>query len=174
MAERPMECSHCKKPVKVIYKEIVGNSINVTEMCADCPILKEKLHGSMYIKTEEGQIEEAKLICGHCGTSLESIIEENPVGCSECYSVFGDVIINELIESHQIPPSLQKTLASKKAQLIHIGRAPNKAASIAPPDKLTALNEALNEAIKRENYEQAALLRDQIKALMEKKDDKKE
>jgi protein arginine kinase activator len=33
------------------------------------------------------------------------------------------------------------------------------------------LNEALNEALKRENYEQAAFLRDQIKALMEKTSD---
>ncbi|HEY5235244.1 MAG TPA: UvrB/UvrC motif-containing protein, partial [Rhabdochlamydiaceae bacterium] len=29
-------------------------------------------------------------------------------------------------------------------------------------------NEALNEALKRENYEQAAMLRDQIKTLTEK------
>jgi protein-arginine kinase activator protein McsA len=34
---------------------------------------------------------------------------------------------------------------------------------------LTALNEALNEALKAENYEEAAMLRDQIKQIMEKK-----
>jgi protein arginine kinase activator len=31
--------------------------------------------------------------------------------------------------------------------------------------RLLALNEALNETIQREDYEQAALLRDQIKAI---------
>ena len=46
MAERPVECGQCKKPVKVLYKEIVGESKTCTEMCADCPILQEKLHGT--------------------------------------------------------------------------------------------------------------------------------
>jgi len=34
---------------------------------------------------------------------------------------------------------------------------------------MASLNEALNEALKRENYEQAAWLRDQIKNLKEEK-----
>lgn len=172
MAERPVECSHCKKSIKVIYKEIVNNSITVTEMCADCPVLAHKLQGEVTAK--EGKVEEAMgLYCGHCHTSLESVKTGNPLGCSECYNVFADFLISDLIAAEEVPPLLQKNLKVKKAQLIHIGKSPKKPAVIAPPAKLTALNEALNEAIKRENYEQAASLRDQIKALLETKNEQK-
>ena len=34
MAERPVECSHCKKPISTLYKEMTQDSTVVTEMCA--------------------------------------------------------------------------------------------------------------------------------------------
>jgi protein arginine kinase activator len=170
MAERPVECSHCKKSIKVIYKEIVDNSIICTETCADCPVLQQKLHGqSIEITPREGLTEtEAGLCCGNCRTSLESIKMGNPVGCSECYAVFSDVLIAELIATDKIPGPLKKEIALKKTQPLHIGKSPNKPLTIPSSSRLTALNEALNDALKRENYEQAAWIRDQIKALMNK------
>jgi protein arginine kinase activator len=67
-----------------------------------------------------------------------------------------------------IPTHLAKSISVKKNQTLHMGKSPH--ASMAPPasGRLTTLNEALNEALKKENYEQAAWLRDQIKALIEK------
>lgn len=175
MAERSVECNQCKKPVKVIYKEIIGNSIMVTEMCADCPILEQKLHGTpLQESTPEGKIEkEIGLACGRCRTLLESVKMGNPVGCSECYNVFGDVIIAELIEEQKIPSNLKKGLTIRKNQPIHTGKLLGKQISMPISNKLTELNVALNEALKRENYEEAAGLRDQIKALTEKKDESK-
>ncbi|MGH2639313.1 MAG: UvrB/UvrC motif-containing protein [Rhabdochlamydiaceae bacterium] len=49
-----------------------------------------------------------------------------------------------------------------------MGRSPQHSESPALSSKLTSLNEALNEAVKKENYEQAASIRDQIKALTDK------
>ena len=43
MADRPFECSHCKRPIKIIYKEIVDHSIVTTQMCGECPILEQQL-----------------------------------------------------------------------------------------------------------------------------------
>ena len=105
MAERPVECSHCKKTIKVIYKEIVGDSILCTEMCADCPILQQKLHGqNPELQIRETLSEaEAGLCCGNCRTTLESIQMGNPLGCSECYAVFSDVLISELSTMDKIP-----------------------------------------------------------------------
>lgn len=169
MVERPVECSHCKKPVKVIYKEIVDQSVVCTEMCADCPILQHKLHGSAYAVKAEGWTEgDAGLCCGNCHTSLESLKTGNPLGCSECYTVFGDILVSELIATDRIPQRLHKQLITKKIQSIHIGKTPAHPVTIPPSSRLATLNEALNEALKRENYEQAAWLRDQIKALEEK------
>jgi len=176
MAERPVECSHCKKPIKVTYKEITGNSIICTEMCADCPVLQQRLHGETPpVKKGESLVEgEAGLYCGNCKTSLEAVKMGNPLGCSECYSVFSDVLLNEIAAAEKVPLYLRKALSTKKTQPLHIGKSPHKPLTIPSSSRLTALNEALNEALKIENYEQAAWLRDQIKALTEKTDEGKE
>lgn len=175
MAERSVECNQCKKPVKIIYKEIIGNSIMVTEMCADCPILEQKLHGSPSTETVAGEKidQETGLACGKCRTLLESVNMGNPVGCSECYNVFGDAIISELIEEQKIPQNLKKGLSIRKNQPVHSGKLLGKQIGIPVSNKLTELNVALNEALKRENYEEAAGLRDQIKALKDKKNEPK-
>jgi protein arginine kinase activator len=54
-----------------------------------------------------------------------------------------------------------------------MGKSPGKQPSYTLSDQLHSLNASLNESLKRENYEQAAWLRDQIKALKEKTDDRK-
>lgn len=56
----------------------------------------------------------------------------------------------------------------KKTQPLHVGKTPNKPLTIPSSSRLKTLNEALNEALKKENYEQAAWIRDQIKDLTEK------
>ena len=163
MAERPVECSHCKKGIKVIYKEIVGDSIVCNEMCADCPVLQQRLHGQTAPSTAKAGLSETEsgLCCGHCRTSLESVKMGGPLGCSECYAVFGDILIAELSETERLPPGAE----AKKNQPLHIGKALKKPLTIPSSSRLTALNEALNEALKKENYEQAAWIRDQIKEI---------
>lgn len=164
MADRPVECSQCKKAIKVIYKEIVDTSIICTEMCADCPVLKQRLHG--HAATPSARTEtEAGLYCDNCRTSLDSIKMGNPLGCSECYSVFADVLTNELIAADRLPSRIKKEIPIKKTQTLHMGKSPTKPLTIPSSSRLMALNEALNEALKKENYEQAAWIRDQIKDL---------
>lgn len=164
MTERPIECSECKRPAKIVYKEILGNTINCTQMCTDCPVLQAKLHG------EAGKTDNkaGQVCCSSCGTSLESVQTGQPVGCTECYAVFNDFLIGEVIAVGAVPPTLQKKLAAERSQPIHIGKSPDQIVDITLSSRLASLNEALNDALKRENYEQAALLRDQIKTLSEK------
>ncbi len=95
----------------------------------------------------------------------------NPVGCFECYSVFGELLIGELIAQNKIPSRLRKGINLRRSQPLHIGKTPDKPLNIPSSNRLTALNEALNEALQVENYEEAAMLRDQIKQIMEKKGD---
>ncbi len=176
MAERPVECSHCKKSIKVTYKEIVTDSIVCTEMCEDCPVLQKKLHGEVSpAKEGNAPVEEAAdLYCDNCKTSLEAVKMGTPLGCGECYSVFSDLLLNELTASEKVPLYLRKALSATKSQPAHIGKTPHKPLTIPSSTRLTAFNEALNEALKIENYEQAAWLRDQIKALTEKSNEGKE
>ncbi len=168
MPDRPLDCTECKKPATVCYTEVVGSKLTRTIMCADCPHLEKKLHGTVH---REGPGKEAKttsLACGNCGTSLESIRMGHPLGCVECYEVFADVLIEELLKEKRISRHLT---SNKRTQPLHIGRAPGEVTEVSPTLRLIALNEALDETLIREDYEQAALLRDQIRAIKEKAKD---
>lgn len=169
--DRPLECSECKKPIAVHYTEIIGHSINRISMCADCPELQRRLHGSPMYRPNLTTQEEGStgLACGNCGTTLEAIRVGNPLGCSVCYEVFDDILIGEMLAAEKIPARLAQT---KKSIPIHIGRSPGEIQEMNPTLRLLALNEALSETLKREDYEQAAWLRDQIKALTENTENK--
>ena len=156
MTERPVECSHCQKPANITYKEIVNHQISCMEMCSDCPMLAQKLYGydvSDPLQTNRSLEGSPPIVCSHCMTTLEGIKTGNPLGCSACYVVFEETLLKELC-------------MDKKKMPLHAGKSPHKSTPVFSPEKLPALNEALTEALKKENYEQAACIRDQIKELM--------
>ncbi len=166
MAERPLECSECKRPIAVCYTEIVGDKMTRTWMCAECPVLERRLYGK--VKSEEPVPEESAaggLACGNCGTTLTEIRTGHGLGCPLCYEIFADVIIDDLIKSEGISRHLT---TNRKTMALHTGRAPGEVSEVSPTLRLIALNEALDEMLVREDYEQAAMLRDQIRALKEK------
>ena len=169
MTERPLECTECKKPIAVLYTQVIGDKVTRTVMCADCPHLERRL-GSVFKESSHVLTEqEASLACGVCGTTLEEIRTGHPLGCNACYDVFVDVLIDDLLKIGRISRHLT---SNKKTQPLHIGRAPGEVTEISPTLRLIALNEALDEMLIREDYEQAALLRDQIKVLKEKSKEK--
>lgn len=167
--DRPLECSECKKPISVRYTEIVGENIFRFHCCKDCPVLENRLSGTKRVSQVYTQDVHAGLACGNCGTTLESVRMGAPLGCSSCYEVFDEVILGELLAAKRLPARVSLT---KKSAPVHIGRAPGKAQEINPALKLLALNEALADTLKREDYEQAALLRDQIKELTDEEKEK--
>ncbi len=172
--DRPLECSECKKPISVHYSEIVGNEITFTGMCASCPELQKHLKGrpeDISTKTGEGK---TGLVCGECGTTLDYVKIARILGCEHCYKIFGDVVIEDMIASGKIPVK-----AGKKTfkQTLHVGRSPGETQELSPTMRLIALNEALEETLKKEDYEQSAMLRDQIKEITKgskEKDGKRE
>ena len=173
MSERPDECSHCKKPIKITYTQILREDQTQIQTCLDCPIFQQKMTGFSLEHKSKPAEQEMGLCCGNCGTTLESILTGNPLGCSECYAIFEDMLLEDLISTQSIPSRLESTLKRKKSQPLHIGKSAQTSVEIPTSSRLSALNEALNDALKKENYEQAAWLRDQIKDLMEKHHDPK-
>ncbi|MBA3722646.1 MAG: UvrB/UvrC motif-containing protein [Parachlamydiaceae bacterium] len=169
-ADRPLECGECKKPITVRYTEIVGDSIVNTSMCADCPELTRRLFGTTPAEQLHGITGQTNLGCGNCGTTLEDVKRGHRLGCMECYNVFGDLLLQEMQTAERLPPRI---LSGKKSQPTHIGRSPGESLVINLSSRLLALDEALKETLSREDYEQAAWLRDQIKALTENEDQKK-
>lgn len=171
LPDRPLECSECKRPIEVVYTEVVGPHMTQTSHCLECPILNRKLHGIRKDTLGGSLTGTAGLCCGNCGTTFDAIQMGNPLGCTTCYDVFADVIVTDMLAANKISPQVN---AGKTSQPLHIGRAPGEALEIAPSQRLLSLNEALNETLSREDYEQAAWLRDQIKALTEKSQEKKD
>jgi protein arginine kinase activator len=161
--DRPLECSECKKPIAILYTEIVGDSFTHTSMCADCPELQLRLHGTSPQELVANQTgSPAGLECGNCGTTLEEVKRGHRLGCSECYTVFEDVLLMEIQAANRLSPRISLT---KKNLPLHMGHSPGERLTVNPSSRLLALNEALKEMLNREDYEQAAWLRDQIKAI---------
>ena len=162
--DRHLECCECKKNVAVRYTEIEAGSITHTHMCEDCPELQRRLFGTSPQELVANQAGQAGLVCGHCGTTLEEVRRGHRLGCGECYTIFEEALIKELVATHRIP---KKSLSKRRSIPFHKGRSPGEALSIRSSSRILALNEALKEMLHREEYEQAAWLRDQIKALTE-------
>ena len=118
--------------------------------------------------------EAASLSCGSCGLTVDEVKMGARLGCSNCYEVFEDVLVQELLTRGRISP---KFAGVKRVAPLHLGRIPGETLEISNAMKLLALHQALHETLGQENYEQAAYLRDQIKALTveeEKKEGNKE
>lgn len=162
--DRPLECCECKKKIAVHYTEIANQSYTRTGMCADCPALLRRLKGisnePIDRKIEEGGTD---LMCGQCGTTLEMVRTGHPLGCGTCYEIFGDIIFAELVTAGKLP----QHRTAPTGRPLHIGRIPGESQQINPSLRLLGLNEALSDTLLREDYEQAAWLRDQIKAITE-------
>lgn len=173
LPERPIECSDCKKPISTFYTEMIGGATTHSCMCSDCPVLEKYLFGLRGTPGPEGFINESLtgLACGNCGTTLEAVRMGALLGCNTCYEVFEENIISELLALEKLPP---RNATSKKSQPLHIGRVQGQPQEISSSMRLLALNEALNETLQREDYEQAAMLRDQIKALTKTQEHDKE
>ena len=166
--ERPLECSECRKQIDVYYTEIERGQLHEMCMCNDCPELQKKLRGVSLSAITGEDVSKTGLACGDCGTTLEEIRVGHPMGCSNCYEVFADTIVYELYSVGKLPERLD---LEKRSASLHIGRVPGESLHVNPSLKLIALNEALDETLKREDYEQAAMIRDQINALNEQSED---
>jgi protein arginine kinase activator len=89
--------------------------------------------------------------CPRCGTSLEEIQKKGKFGCSECYDTFSAQLDLTPFVGNGYPtaPSGEK------------GTAPTERNKMGEVERWKA---ELQEALKEENYEKAAILRDQIRA----------
>lgn len=167
-AERPLECSECRKAIATLYTVIEQGSISHTVMCNSCPQLERRLHGTTSHEHPHDEFLAAQERCSNCGTSVTHVRSSMPLGCSQCYQTFAEVIINELVVNDKVPASIGHIYKDTR---LHVGRSRGETAEISPAARLQALNQALADTLNREDYEQSAWLRDQIKKLTEQSND---
>lgn len=168
MSDKPIECSGCQKKCSILFKRVFKGEQIVHSMCEECPLLKEKLFSDKEVKQDPELESQTELICSECHCELKHMMQQKHTGCSSCYSLFDRWIVSMLKMAQKIPQKLLALVQGEQKMQLHIGRGPNDRIKEGEISKLDELNKHLDAAVSSENFEQAALLRDQIMKLKQK------
>lgn len=186
-----MLCQICKKnPATVHVQEIVNGEKRIMHFCAECaekksmlePFLKGMTLAGLLQKISEMEKEGAdepgkqespapdsgeditqKTVCPDCSWSLEQLKKTGRMGCPSCYAVFLPYLRKELAGVHRGLHFCGRDPEREGAAKKKTGQAPDSAARIR--ERIATLKKDMAESIRREEYELAADLRDQIGAL---------
>lgn len=172
-----MLCDRCHmRDAKILYTEIINGVKKEQHLCEECateytsfqmekPLLNGDLTlGDLLSTILGGYSEDAKVTsanpvtCSNCGTTYDEFLKIGRFGCCKCY------------ESFDVDGQLGRTLNSIHGAKIHTGKRPmgyissgtDKGKEISEIEKLSI---KLQEAIEKEEFEEAARLRDIIKQM---------
>lgn len=160
-----MLCDICQKEEATIYyKEMINNKYSEMHLCEKCAyeqgIKKLQIPSSITdllaalaeLSAEALPKEIVEQKCLGCGSTYSDFRERGKLGCGQCYESFNKPLANILRKIH--------------GSIQHIGKVPGKVSIVKEPTKIKEielLRQALNEAVKLERYEDAAILRDKIR-----------
>lgn len=168
-----MICEHCKQRTATVTVTQVVNGQNIDhhycEVCATQfhpfnldfkqePIqLHQVLSNWFGIPTGQQSVSEGKkktiqqqVACPKCGFTYRHFLKEGKLGCPSCYDTF----------SKQLPQIFNRLQAGTK----HIGKQPGEVNNTyAQKKRVEEIRSALQTAIVEERFEDAALLRDEIR-----------
>lgn len=162
-----MLCERChKKEASVFYEETVNGTSRSLSLCHACAdelqktgeisvdtffsLPYEGLFGGLFGHTETPKRTEKA--CPLCGSTLRQFTKDGKMGCPECYRTFKN--------------ELQDTVHSIHGSTKHVGRAPKRFQQRQnEKNRLLDLKAQMKAAIDKEDFELAATLRDEIRAL---------
>jgi protein arginine kinase activator len=173
-----MLCDRCqKRDAKILYTEIINGVKKEQHLCEECatdytsfqmekPLLNSELTLNDLLSTlleayntsgtkEEGETK-PDIVCDKCKMSYEEFLQKGRFGCADCYRSF-----------HK---ELGKTLKGIQGAEVHMGKRPK--GYVTTTDRILKgfseaerLNLKLQEAIEKEEFEEAARLRDVIRQM---------
>lgn len=174
-----MLCDRCqKRDAKILYTEIINGVKKEQHLCEECatdytsfqmekPLLNSDLTlGDLLstlldnYKTSDKRSygeDNPTLTCKNCGITYEEFIQKGRFGCSECYKSFYG--------------QLGKTFKGIQGSEVHTGKRPKGYVTNVPNKvakdftEVEKLSLRLQEAIEKEEFEEAARLRDLIKQM---------
>ena len=159
-----MKCEKCnEREATVLYKQTLNGETTTLHLCAECAARVQAengfsahfpfggdLFGNLFGITAPAKNVAKK--CAGCGATFAEIRRDGKVCCPACYQTFA--------------AELEPTLRSLYGNTAHVGRAPAKRRAVRDKqNKLSTLKNELRAAIEGERFEDAARLRDEIKAL---------
>lgn len=171
-----MKCQNCgEHDANFRYTEIINGVKKELNLCEECakkmgvdnlnfniPINFSSFFGDFLNEYDDSEFipmltPTNKLQCNVCKMTYDEFMNTGRFGCSNCYDVFAD----------KIEPVLKRLHGNTK----YLGRkaittnTPIKTDDKKENSELTNLRRELKAAIKEENYEKAATLRDKIKQI---------
>ena len=157
-----MLCDLCKKNVATVHlTEMDEGKIKKIDVCESCS--KEKgvndstgysLAGLLLGLGAAQELEQGDggLKCPSCGFSQSDFKKAGRLGCSECYKTFAE--------------GLEALLKTMHKSTTHVGKVPRLLRqNLDYVEQLKAMQGRLEKAVNEEDFEQAALLRDEIKQI---------
>lgn len=171
------QCKHCKKECTVHWTQIINGQVYKLDMCDECPaasqlkepvefsLLEELLGGTLKAIENAGiphpsaaaaslPVSSKNLKCPKCGYTEVEFQKTGRLGCPDCYQLFLAPKMDLLSKMHKGVTHKGKEPKPKKSADIDV-----------PAPSVEDLKQKLGAAIKVENYEEAARLRDEINAL---------
>ena len=174
-----MLCQHCHKNEATIHvQQIVDGHVQAYHLCEECASknaagdsgdfnlaevlfdIADKVAGAAAEQQEkEDSSGDAVSVCPECGWSLQRFRKTGYLGCPECYKAFA--------------PLIAPLLKSMHRGVKHVGKIPQSAGTglrkgherILLNRELERIRNELEEKIRKEEYEEAAVLRDRIREL---------
>lgn len=184
-----MLCDKCnQREARVYYTEIINGQKKEQHLCEECATeftrfnsaitnsdflsgILSSLFGGYYLQDDDEQVGNEKIDtiqrniniakCSNCGTTYEEVVKNGKLGCYKCYKEFGI--------------SLSSTIKKIQGTNQHTGKIPKGYVSktdkiISDLSQVQKLSLKLQEAIEKEEFEEAAKLRDLIRELKTKEE----
>ncbi len=157
-----MMCESCgQKPATVHLTQMLNSEVKKLHLCETCAVEHGlDVSGAVSITdvllglggSREGE-EQPDKVCSHCRMSLDDFRKSSRLGCRYCYEAFA--------------AELEPLLEAMHRGLQHVGKQPSGTVATVPPTVVTLaeLRQELQEAVRAENYEAAARIRDSIRNL---------
>ena len=159
-----MLCCICKqKEASVHLTQIEGDKMQKVDLCEECAkhkgvndpagfSLADLLMGLGAAQEIEQSAGGTELKCPRCGFTQADFKKAGRLGCSDCYATFSEGL-----------EGLLKTMHKGTRHIGKVPRALQQSRDVA--ERLKALQKQLSKAIAGEDFEQAALLRDEIRLM---------
>jgi protein arginine kinase activator len=159
------KCRQCANQATLHITEVMEGHASEIHLCEKCArdyldtsesYESDSVAADLAAKLEELHVgsddDLDKLSCSGCGVTLSEFREVGRLGCPFCYDEFRE----------QLKPLLENI----HEEAIHIGKRPSRAAaSLTDQSRVLQLRSKQREAIRQEDYEAAATLRDEITEL---------
>lgn len=160
-----MLCEECKvNEASCTLSVMVGDKVTTRHLCSDCMEKMNQTLTSGNIRSLLSSIlsaitgndtpeeKKAELVCPRCHTTLSQFTRTGRLGCPKCYEAFREQLQPMLLQIHgRTQHAGRQPLRSEEAQRARTRQ-----------QELTRL---MDEAVALEDFEQAAVLRDQLKAI---------